>query len=74
MCKRLVLITTALAACTAMGCFHNGFRRQTSYNPCCPQPYYQTGYANQCCCDPCGGGGGGMISGPIAPTPVYSVQ
>ena len=75
MCKRLVLITTALAACTAMGCFHNGFRKQASYNPCCPQPsYQQTGYANQCCCDPCGGMGGGMMGGTIAPTPVYPVQ
>jgi hypothetical protein len=74
MCKRLVMIATALAACTAMGCC-NSSRRQASYNPCAQQPYYQTGYANQCCCDPCGGmGGGAVIGAPIAPTPVYPVQ
>ena len=74
MCKRLVLIATVLAACTAMGCFHNR-QRVASYNPCCPQPSYQTGYANPCCCDPCGGmGGGAVIPGAIGPTPVYQVQ
>ena len=65
MCKRLVMITAALAACTAMGC--NCMRRQASYNPCCPQP---AAYAAPCC-DPCAGGGGVVgVPAPVA-MPTY---